>query len=227
MSAERHDDAEHDEGDRGGHSDREDERGVEIGMREGFDGRWPGSRLAARTFVVTHCAIVADEPPARRTAAPAGVPGAMRQAHGADATIGPRAYAERMSVRSILRGAVGAALLVNAVPHGVRGVQGEQFPTPFADPPGVGLSSPTVNVGWSAANAVLGALLLRRGTRSRGEIAAAAIGAIGMAAIISYHFGDVMRGGRGLRGLRDRSNCEPGPPRAIVMTRTPSDAKPE
>jgi hypothetical protein len=42
------------------------------------------------------------------------------------------------------------ALLVNAVPHTVKGLCGERFPTPFANPPGVGLSSPTENVAWGA-----------------------------------------------------------------------------
>lgn len=108
-----------------------------------------------------------------------------------------------MSFASILRTAAGAAFFVNAVPHGVSGVQGKPFPSPFADPPGVGMSPPLVNVAWSAVNAIAGSLLLHRGIRTRGEGLAAAAGAVSMAAIISYHFGDVLKGGRGLRGLRD------------------------
>ena len=35
--------------------------------------------------------------------------------------------------------------LANAVPHYVKGVCGDRFPTPFANPPGKGLSSAIVN----------------------------------------------------------------------------------
>lgn len=103
-----------------------------------------------------------------------------------------------MSVGSILRAALGGALVANAVPHGVSGVQGKPFPSPFGDPPGVGESSPLVNVGWGAANAIAGALLLRRGVRSTGELVGAVVGAVAMAAVVSYHFGEVRQGRPGL-----------------------------
>ncbi|MBB3002387.1 hypothetical protein FHX57_004754 [Paraburkholderia tropica] len=54
----------------------------------------------------------------------------------------------------------GGALLSNAVPHFVGGVMGEPFQTPFANPPGKGLSSSTVNVLWGFLNLVAGYLLL-------------------------------------------------------------------
>src|SRR5579864_4115783 len=54
----------------------------------------------------------------------------------------------------------GGAFLVNAVPHFVSGVSGRSFPTPFASPPGKGLSSPTVNVLWGTLNAVVGYFLV-------------------------------------------------------------------
>lgn len=126
-----------------------------------------------------------------------------------------------MSIRSVLRSALGAALIVNAVPHGVSGVQGRPFPTPFADPPGVGMSSPRVNVGWSAANAIAGLLLLRRGIRSPGEAVGAAVAAVGTALVLASHFGDVRNGGRGLRGLRRRSGAPGGPPRVLVKATEP------
>jgi len=56
----------------------------------------------------------------------------------------------------------GGAFLVNAVPHFVNGVSGRSFPTPFASPPGKGLSSPTVNVLWGTLNLVVGYLLVCR-----------------------------------------------------------------
>lgn len=39
----------------------------------------------------------------------------------------------------------------NAVPHGVTGIGGRRFQSPFARPPGVGESSPIVNVLWLGA----------------------------------------------------------------------------
>lgn len=56
----------------------------------------------------------------------------------------------------------GGAFLVNAVPHFVAGVSGSSFPTPFASPPGRGLSSSTVNVLWGTFNLVVGYLLVFR-----------------------------------------------------------------
>jgi hypothetical protein len=50
------------------------------------------------------------------------------------------------------------AFLANFVPHFVKGISGDPFPTPFAKPPGKGLSSPIVNVWWSLLNAVVGYL---------------------------------------------------------------------
>ncbi len=50
-------------------------------------------------------------------------------------------------------------LLVNAVPHFVKGVCGDKFPTPFAKPPGKGLSSAVVNVAWGLFNVLIGLVL--------------------------------------------------------------------
>jgi len=51
------------------------------------------------------------------------------------------------------------AFLANVVPHFVHGISGNKFPTPFAKPPGKGLSSATVNVVWSLVNLIVGYLL--------------------------------------------------------------------
>jgi hypothetical protein len=56
----------------------------------------------------------------------------------------------------------GGAFLSNAVPHYVAGVMGRPFQSPFAKPPGQGLSSSTVNVAWGAANLVIAYLLILR-----------------------------------------------------------------
>ncbi|HEV2463370.1 MAG TPA: hypothetical protein VGT04_06170 [Acidobacteriaceae bacterium] len=55
------------------------------------------------------------------------------------------------------------AFLANSVPHFVKGICGESFPTPFAKPPGRGLSSPVVNVLWGILNIVIGVLLAHFG----------------------------------------------------------------
>jgi hypothetical protein len=59
--------------------------------------------------------------------------------------------------------------LANVVPHFVHGISGDRFPTPFASPPGKGLSSPTVNVVWALLNLVVGYILFRVGKVSSGD----------------------------------------------------------
>ena len=54
------------------------------------------------------------------------------------------------------------AFLANAIPHFVNGVSGNPFQSPFASPPGVGLSSSTSNVLWGFVNIVVGYLLVCR-----------------------------------------------------------------
>ena len=54
----------------------------------------------------------------------------------------------------------GGAFLTNAVPHLVSGLMGRPFQSPFAKPPGEGLSSSTVNVLWGFFNLVMGYLLI-------------------------------------------------------------------
>lgn len=73
--------------------------------------------------------------------------------------------------------------LANAVPHFVHGVSGDPFPTPFADPPGKGLSSPMLNVVWALPNLVAGYVLFRVGKVSSGNTSALVIFFAGIAAI--------------------------------------------
>lgn len=54
----------------------------------------------------------------------------------------------------------GGAFAANAVPHVVSGVTGRGFQSPFAKPPGEGLSSSTVNVLWGFFNASVAYLLI-------------------------------------------------------------------
>ncbi len=49
--------------------------------------------------------------------------------------------------------------LANGVPHFVNGISGHKFQSPFASPPGVGESSPLVNVIWGMINFVISFIL--------------------------------------------------------------------
>jgi hypothetical protein len=62
------------------------------------------------------------------------------------------------------------AFLANVVPHFVHGISGDSFPTPFAHPPGRGLSSPTVNIVWALVNLVAGYVLFRVGRVSESNL---------------------------------------------------------
>jgi hypothetical protein len=81
--------------------------------------------------------------------------------------------------------------LANVVPHFVHGISGDPFPTPFAHPPGEGLSSPPVNVVWALVNLVVGYILFRAGKVSSGDDSALVVFFAGIAAISimgSVHF---------------------------------------
>lgn len=56
----------------------------------------------------------------------------------------------------------GGIFMANAVPHWVAGVMGRPFQSPFAKPPGEGLSTSAVNVLWGGFNLIAGYLLLFR-----------------------------------------------------------------
>ena len=56
----------------------------------------------------------------------------------------------------------GGAFLANTVPHLVNGASGSPFQSPFATPPGEGLSSSMVNVVWGLFNLVVAYLLIVR-----------------------------------------------------------------
>jgi len=87
----------------------------------------------------------------------------------------------------------GGAFLANAVPHFVSGITGHPFQSPFASPPGEGLSSATVNVLWGSLNFVFAYLLLARvgkfDLRDNRHALAAGVGALLMAYMLATHFG--------------------------------------
>lgn len=87
--------------------------------------------------------------------------------------------------------------LTNAVPHFVYGVCGDRFPTPFAHPPGKGLSSPIVNVLWALINLVVGYVLFRVGKVSSGDDLALVIffaGIVAISIMLSVQFANKQNG---------------------------------
>jgi hypothetical protein len=56
----------------------------------------------------------------------------------------------------------GGIFLANAIPHFVSGMMGRPFQSPFAKPPGQGLSSSTVNVLWGFLNLAVSYVLICR-----------------------------------------------------------------
>ena len=87
----------------------------------------------------------------------------------------------------------GGAFLANAVPHFVSGVMGRAFQSPFAKPPGKGLSSSTVNALWGSFNIAVGYLLILRvgnfDLRSTSDVLAAGLGAVSIAVMMARMFG--------------------------------------
>ncbi|HEY1746386.1 MAG TPA: hypothetical protein VGG11_06440 [Xanthobacteraceae bacterium] len=103
----------------------------------------------------------------------------------------------------------GGAFLANAIPHAVSGMTGRCFQSPFAKPPGRGLSSPTVNVVWGAFNlAVAYVLICRVGDFTLGSTADAASAGLGfllLGLMLARHFGR-FHGGN-IRGNRYTEIC--------------------
>jgi hypothetical protein len=88
---------------------------------------------------------------------------------------------------------VGGAFIANAIPHFVAGSMGRPFQSPFAKPPGEGLSSSSVNVIWGSFNAAAGYLLIFHvgafDLRSFPDALAAGLGALTIALFSARHFG--------------------------------------
>lgn len=56
----------------------------------------------------------------------------------------------------------GGAFLANSLPHFLNGISGRAFQSPFAKPPGKGLSSSTVDVLWGFFNLLVAYFLVIR-----------------------------------------------------------------
>ncbi len=87
----------------------------------------------------------------------------------------------------------GGAFLSNAIPHFVSGVMGRPFQSPFAKPPGQGLSSSTVNVLWGAFNLAVAYVLICRvgefSLLSTTHVAGLGLGFLLMGLMGARHFG--------------------------------------
>jgi hypothetical protein len=87
----------------------------------------------------------------------------------------------------------GGAFLTNAVPHLVSGLMGRPFQSPFAKPPGQGLSSSTVNVLWGVFNLVVAYLLVCRvgafDLRDTKDVLALGTGILLLSVATARHFG--------------------------------------
>jgi hypothetical protein len=90
------------------------------------------------------------------------------------------------------------AFLTNAIPHLVSGLMGRRFQSPFAMPPGKGLSSSTVNVLWGFFNVAAGYVLIAGvGTfdpRSAPHVAAVGLGSLLIGLFSARTFGRVNGG---------------------------------
>lgn len=87
----------------------------------------------------------------------------------------------------------GGLFLMNALPHVVSGATGRPFQSPFAKPPGKGLSSSTVNMLWGLFNlAVAYVLICRVGAfdlQALPDVAAAGLGMTLKGLFAARHFG--------------------------------------
>lgn len=103
-----------------------------------------------------------------------------------------------MSWLVLLSYAFGGAFLANAAPHVVAGVSGRPFQSPFAKPPGKGLSSSLVNVLWGFSNLVIAYLLIEQvgdfDLRSTVDVVALGIGALAISVVHALAFGKLHGG---------------------------------
>jgi hypothetical protein len=92
----------------------------------------------------------------------------------------------------------GGAFLANAMPHFGNGISGNAFQSPFASPPGVGLSSALVNVLWGLFNLAIAYLLVCRvgsfNLRSTAHVLALGAGILIMAVLLAHTFGPLHGG---------------------------------
>lgn len=104
-----------------------------------------------------------------------------------------------MSSLPLLSYFFGGAFLANAIPHAVSGMMGRPFQSPFAKPPGEGLSSSTVNVLWGFFNLAVGYVLVCLvgdfDIRNTAHVIASGTGALLVALVAATQFGRFNGGG--------------------------------
>jgi hypothetical protein len=87
----------------------------------------------------------------------------------------------------------GGAFLANALPHLGNGISGHAFQSPFASPPGEGLSSSVVNVLWGLFNVAVGYVLVCRvgdfHLRDTRHVLALGAGILAMSLLAAQSFG--------------------------------------
>jgi hypothetical protein len=87
----------------------------------------------------------------------------------------------------------GGLFLANALPHLGNGMSGHAFQSPFASPPGEGLSSAIVNVLWGLFNLVVAYLLICRvgefNLRKTPQVLTLGAGILLQSLMLAYHFG--------------------------------------
>jgi hypothetical protein len=83
----------------------------------------------------------------------------------------------------------GGAFLANALPHLGNGRSGHAFQSPFASPPGVGLSSSMVNVAWGLFNLTIGYLLVCRVGSFDLHVLVLGVGILVMSLMLAHAFG--------------------------------------
>jgi hypothetical protein len=87
----------------------------------------------------------------------------------------------------------GGLFLANTLPHLGNGVSGHPFQSPFATPPGEGLSSATINVLWGLLNLVIAYLLVCRvgsfSLKKTPHVVALGLGVLAISLQLAHHFG--------------------------------------
>jgi hypothetical protein len=100
----------------------------------------------------------------------------------------------------------GGAFLANALPHLGNGISGHAFQSPFASPPGIGLSSSIVNVLWGLFNLAIGYLLVCRvgnfDLRKTLHVLVLGLGILLMSLMLAHHFGELHSGFRTSSSVR-------------------------
>jgi len=89
---------------------------------------------------------------------------------------------------------IAGGLFMNVLPHLLTGIVGRPFPSPFSEPPGVGLSSPVANIIWATINFLLASACVYFGKlnqRHRTIFLAYFAGALAMALNLARYFGSL------------------------------------